>query len=264
MRTSTPKSGRLLDEFPFVCLGEKKRTLIIFPWITDALEDLSINPSRVGWLCRSLADGYTVYIIGRKRRLPAGYTTRDAAADYARVFESVIGPANIMGISMGGLIAQHFAIDFPQYVQSLVIGCSAYCVGEKHLVQYWETLARENRWRKLYLNMATVSFSGFSGYFFGGMQLFAKKPDSLSDFIVSANACLQHDTFNRLNVIGARTLVIGGLLDRLFPEPLFTETARHIPNAALRLMKGVGHAAFIQRKDEFNNAVKSFLSHEQK
>jgi len=259
--TSALKWGRLLDEFPFVRLGDKKRALIIFPWISDALEDVSVNPGRVWWLCSSLADGYKVYIIGRKRGLPAGYTTRDAAADYARVFESIIGPADIMGISMGGLIAQHFAVDFPQYVKSLVIGCSAYRVGEKELVQYWETLARENRWRKLYLNMAAVSFSGFSGYFFGGMQLFAKKPDSLSDFIVSVNACLQHDTFDRLKVIEARTLVIGGLLDRLFPEPLFRETARHIPSASLHLMKGVGHAAFAQRKEEFNSAVKSFLSH---
>ncbi len=222
---------------------------------------MSVNPNRVWWLCSRLADGYTVYIIGRKRGLPAGYTTRDAAADYARVFESIIGPADIMGISMGGLIAQHFAVDFPQYVKSLVIGCSAYRVGEKELVRYWETLARENRWRKLYLNMATVSFSGVSGFFFGGMQLFARKPYSLSDFIVSVNECLQHDTFDRLEVIGARTLVIGGLLDRLFPEPLFRETARHIPGAALHLMKGVGHAAFAQRKDEFISAVKSFLSH---
>lgn len=261
MSTSILKSGRLLDEFPFVRLGDKERTLIIFPWISDALEDISINPWRVEWLCRSLADEYTVYIIGRKPGLPAGYTTCDAAADYARVFESVIGPASIMGISMGGLIAQHFAADFPQYVQSLVIGCAAYRVGEKKLVQYWETLASENRWRKLYQNMATVSFSGLYRYLFGAMQLFTKKPVSLSDFIVSVNACLQHNAFDRLKVIGARTLVIGGLLDRLFPEPLLSETARLIPNATLHLMKGVGHAAFVQRKDEFNSAVKSFLSH---
>lgn len=261
MSTYILKMGRLLDEFPFVRLGDKKRTLIIFPWISDALEDISVNPRSVEWLCRSLADECTVYIIGRKRGLPAGYTTRDAAADYARIFESLIGPADIMGISMGGLIAQHFAADFPQYVRSLVIGCSAYRVGGKELVQYWETLARENRWRKLYLNMATVSFSGFFGYRFGAMQLFAEKPVSLSDFIVSVNACLPHDAFDRLKGIGARTLVIGGLLDRLFPEPLLSETARHIPNATLHLMKDVGHAAFVQRKYEFNSAVESFLSY---
>ena len=77
------------------------------------------------WYYRRFADEYTVYLISRKRRLPSGYTTRDMAGDYARAFERSIGPAHVLGLSLGALVAQHFAADHSGHVESLVIGVGA-------------------------------------------------------------------------------------------------------------------------------------------
>jgi pimeloyl-ACP methyl ester carboxylesterase len=61
------------------------------------------------------------------------------AADYGRAFEWSIGPAHVVGLSLGGLVAQHFAADHPEYVESLVIGVAAQGLGaEGHeIVRRW-------------------------------------------------------------------------------------------------------------------------------
>ena len=78
-----------------------------------------------------LAETSTVYIISRRRNMPKGYNTRDMAADYARAFESEIGTADVLGISLGGYVAQHFAADYPDYVNRLVLACAAYRVSDE-------------------------------------------------------------------------------------------------------------------------------------
>ncbi len=77
---------------------------------------------------------------------------------------------------------------------------------------------------------------------------------------MSAEASLNHDATDRLGAIQARTLVVGGAQDRLFPGPLQSDTAQRIPNAALRLIEGVGHGAFDESKHGFDAAVKEFIS----
>ena len=113
-----PQSGRFVGELPFVRLGEGPRALVIFPALGDAVRDVTAMSWRLAWYYRAFAGDHRVYFISRKRGLPAGYTTRQMAADYAEVFERSIGEmADVMGLSLGGLVAQHFAADFPQYEQ---------------------------------------------------------------------------------------------------------------------------------------------------
>lgn len=87
-----------------------------------------------------------------------------------------------------------------------------------------------------------------------------RNPAAREDFVVSAEASLNHDATDRLGAIEARTLVVGGAQDRLFPGPLQSDTAERLPNAALRLIEGVGHGAFDERKRDFDAAVMGFIS----
>ena len=85
-----------------------------------------------------------------------------------------------------------------------------------------------------------------------------RNPAARNDFVASAEAALNHDAGDRLGQIRARTLVIGGAEDRLFPASVQKDTARRIPGASLRLIQGTGHGAFDERKREFDGAVKGF------
>lgn len=77
---------------------------------------------------KHISRSYVVYVLGRKSELPEGYTTRDMAEDYAAVIRDEFdgGPLDVMGMSYGGLIAQHLAADNPELIRRLVIAMSSY------------------------------------------------------------------------------------------------------------------------------------------
>ena len=266
MAVPRPESGYLMGELPFIRFGEGPRKLVIFPPINDSLQDVTDGARFLRWYYRRFADEYTVYLVSRKRRLPSGYTTRDMAADYGRAFERSIGPAHVVGLSLGGLVAQHFAADHPEYVESLVIGVAARALGlEGHeIVRRWIDLAHARRWRKLHAEMVVDMYTGIRRPLYELLarllgSVMVRSPAAREDFVVSAKASLNHDAANRLEAIEARTLVVGGAQDRLFPKHLQGDTAERITGAALRLIEGVGHGAFDERKRDFDMAIKEFI-----
>jgi pimeloyl-ACP methyl ester carboxylesterase len=236
--------------------------MAVFPGLADAAWDVTGLTWDLPSHYQRFADEFTVYVISRKRGLPRGYTTRDMAADYARAFETEIGPAAVVGISLGGYIAQHFAVDFPQHVEQLVIGCAAYRVGDvgRKIPERWVELARQGRWREFYFDIAKVTLREFHQTFYQFLlPLVRTKPSDPADFLVSVEACLAHDGSDLLGRIQAPTLVIGGTDDVFFPTGLLRETAERIRGATLRLLDHGSHAAYELQKDAFEDAVIEFL-----
>ncbi len=263
-----PQAGHFVGELPFVRLGDGPRTLVIFPALGDAVRDVTNLAWRLAWYYRGFAGDHRVYLLSRKRGLPAGYTTRQMAADYAEVFERNIGgPADVVGLSMGGLIAQHFAADFPQHVRRLVVGVAAHRLGGQgeRMVRRWSTLAQEQRWRQLYSENVALTYTGFRRTLYGSLvrlvsERLLPRPANPSDYVVSMEACLDHDAADRLGAVRAPTLVVGGTQDELFPEALLRRTAELIPGAALRLIEDTGHGAFHERKRVFDGAIREFIA----
>jgi pimeloyl-ACP methyl ester carboxylesterase len=256
------QSGFLADELPYARLGNAPQRLVIFPGLADAAWDVTSRAWDLPSHYRRFADAFTIYVISRKRGLPRGFTTRDMAAEYARAFECEIGPAIVMGISLGGCIAQHFAAEFPQYVRRLVIGCAACRVAAdgRKIPEHWLELARQNRWREFYFDIAKVTLQEFHQTFYQFLiPLLRRTPADPTDFLVSLEASLAHDGSESLSRIRAPTLVIGGTDDVFFPPPALRETARRISNARLRFIDRGRHGAYELRKDEFENAVMEFL-----
>ncbi len=186
-----PQSGHFMGELPFVRLGDSPRTLVIFPALGDVVRDFTDLAWRLAWYYRGFADDYRVYLISRKRGLPAGYSTRQMAVDYADVFErSISGPADVVGLSMGGLIAQHFAADFPQYVRRLVTGVAALRLGTQgeRMVRRWSTLAQQERWREIHADSVELMYTGMRRSLYGFLVRHTSerrlpKPVNPSDYV---------------------------------------------------------------------------------
>ncbi len=64
--------------------------------------------------------------VGRSEAPAGPYSMPQMAADAAAVLNAArVNAAHVFGVSMGGMIAQEFALQFPKKVRSLILGCTA-------------------------------------------------------------------------------------------------------------------------------------------
>lgn len=260
------ESGLLLGQFPYARVGDGARSLVVFPGINDALQKVTGNPKFAAWFCQALCRDRSVYLISRRPQLASGFTVRDMAADYARIFARQLGRTDLMGLSMGGAIALEFAAAYPECVDRLVLAMAGprLATQARPVCEHWVELARAQRWRELYLDMIDQTYGTSRRAVFEAMMptaehLLGDVPSGAADFIISVEACLSYDTTERLPAIRAHTLVIGATEDPLMPVEGVRELAERIPHTTLKLFEGAGHGAFEECKEEFDEAVLSFL-----
>lgn len=265
-------AGLLLDEFPFIRIGNAPRPLLIIP-------GAEVNNAEPGFLSRQvmrvafsrLARDHSVYIVHRKHGLPGSYSTADMAADYARVLRAIAPSgesAHVIGFSTGGLIAQHLAAQSPELIDKLVLAVTGVRLSMegRSLVEQWRALAEAQRWAELTTAMSEILLTGETSkrLLRGFMRLFGpllvSPPEHPQDFIVTMNADLAHDTTALLPTLRVPTLVLAGDLDPFFPAPLLQETAGLIPNAALIVYAGAGHGLTKTHKRRFEDDVLAFLT----
>jgi len=262
------QTGTFLGEFPYVRIGSGPENLVILPGLTldnDPPNRFAAWTYRIGF--GSFAKNYTVYVINRRRGMPAGYATKDMAADCAAVLEQELGPSHLMGFSTGGDIAQYVAIDHLASVRSLILVVSACRLSEegRKTCERWLALAREGSWKELRADMASVNVTSEANKrlarafmkVFGGLVL--RIPSDLSDFLTTLEADLAHDTAGRLGEISAPSLIIGGTEDPFYSEDTIRETAEKIPDATMRLYEGVGHGVPKERKRRYEEDALAFV-----
>ncbi len=211
---------------------------------------------------KHLAKHYVIYVLARKTGLPEGYTTKDMAEDYATIIKDEFdgGPLDVMGLSYGGLIAQHLAADHPELIRHLILGMSVYQFSEegRKLDMRFAELLSEG---KLRAALRSLSHAGIVegnririGFFKLIMGLIGplvwSKPENPMDLLVEGKAEMMHNSKKRLAEIKASTLVIGGDKDYYCPVELLRETAERIPNSKLVLYKGKGHMILGKKFDE--------------
>jgi pimeloyl-ACP methyl ester carboxylesterase len=261
------EKGFFSNSIPYVRFGEGEKTLLVFSGGpgNDLPSGLMLRMFTSGF--KGLGQNYVVYIVTRKFGLPEGYTTRNMSEDYAVIIRDDFksGPVDVVGVSYGGLIAQHLAADHPELIHRLVIAWAAYKVGDegKQLDTKYAELMSQGKTREASTTMLSIMYPKgikkhlfkFFIWLFG--SFFMSKPTKPMDLLVEAKAEREHDSKNRLTEIKVPTLVIAGDNDFYFSEQLYRETALGIPNAKLILYEGGRHADFGK---QFNEDVLKFLS----
>jgi len=212
---------------------------------------------------RGLEDSYKIYIVSRKPDLPPGYSLSDMSDDYAVMIKNELGGvADIIGVSTGGAIAQHFAIDHPDLVRCLVLVMTGFRLTEegKELQRKVADLARKRKRHAASALLGTAIIrKGIAKHvfkWFMGLMGPLMIPADASDGIVEIEAEDRHDLSDRLDRIKAETLVIGGEEDFFYPV---RETAGKITNARLVLYSNLGHNAMFARSRQFGEEMKAFL-----
>jgi len=273
-KVKKPKAiaGYFHSGLPYNRFGDGPRKIVVFQGLVfenKPLAGLMLPIFSDMYTFLFLDQDYTTYIVTRKPGLPVGYTMQNMSDDYATMIKEEFGePVDVIGVSTGGSIVQHFAADHPDLVRKLVIHSSAYTLSDaaKQVQMRVGHLARQRQWRAAYATLVSPMFphSGAMGYaarpvvwlasLMGG-KIFGA-PEDPSDLVVTVEAEDKHDFKDRLAQIMAPTLVVAGDKDPFYTEALFRETAEGIPNARLILYKGMGHPA---AGKQFSRDVLKFL-----
>jgi cation diffusion facilitator CzcD-associated flavoprotein CzcO/pimeloyl-ACP methyl ester carboxylesterase len=253
--------------------GYGDETVVVIPGVDDALFDFEQLPWFWAWYFRPLADpGRRVIVVGRPRKLAEGTSTAGLAATYADVIARHIGPAHVVGISMGGLIAQHLAASRPDLVERVVFAVTAPRVsaGGVALGQRLAELGEAGRWYRFATEANRIWFAGPLRALLAVLLavaapllwLLGALPGGgrrARDFRISGEACRAHDGTALLASITAPSLVWGAAGDCLFPRASLEAMARSLPRAEVSIIEGA-HAAFMQRRARFHSALDRFFA----
>lgn len=235
------------------------------------------NTAWWGWEVPIFSQQYRVVAFdnrgaGLSDKPDAPYSMEMMTADLAGLLEVIgINTAHIFGVSMGGMIAQHFVLRYPERVSSLILGCTS-CGGQHSIVpdaeamavladfEHMKKLTPEERGREMLTFLVSQEFIDKSrGSLKEAIAKMMEYPAPVHGAMRQAHAIWEHDTYERLPEIRVPTLVISGDADRLIPVENSRILASRIPGAELVILKNMGHGFIIEAADEANRAVIDFL-----
>lgn len=261
-KNGTLKIGN--TEMDYIRFGTGERILVMLPGLGDGLRSVKGTALPMAFAYRAFAKDFTVYAFSRKNPLPEGYTTKEMAADQAQVMELLgISKADVLGVSMGGMIAQHLAISYPERVSRLILTVTSARANPilEASIEEWVSCAKrgdhtafmDSNVRRIY----TEDYYRKNRWLVPIMGRLTK-PKTYDRFFIQAEACLKHNAFDNLHQIQAPTLVIGGEKDNTLGGDASREIAAAIPGAQLRMYEQWGHGLYEEAKD-FNQTVLNFL-----
>ena len=194
------------------------------------------------------------------------------ASDIAELLEIIeVDKAHIMGASMGGGIAQHFAVDYPDKVITLILACTN--PGPKHSIGFEKsTVARvspeEQAKQSPEETIKGIIDSCLTEEFIKNnpekvehiKSLLSMNPPDPIGMKRQSEAILESpDVYDRLPDIKVPTLVVAGDKDMAVNPENSHLLASIMPNSELVIMKNVGHMIGMQAPDEFNKILLDFL-----
>ena len=203
--------------------------------------------------------------VGRSSSPPGPYTMEQMAADAIAVLDDAeIERAHVLGISMGGAIAQHVALKVPERIRSLTLAAT-WC----HPNQWLERLVemgkmasefeREKFARSVLLWLFTPNMVINQPDVIATIeQLILAEPPPPDTFANQIAAVHAHDTREQLAQIEAPTLVMGARRDFMVPPELAEIVAKSIPGSQFEMLDG-GHAFSAENAQEFNRVILEFL-----
>jgi len=220
--------------------------------------------------------------VGRSAKPPGPYTIHEMADDTAGLLDVLgIARAHVVGVSMGGMIAQELALRHPDRVRGLVLACTypePDAEVERHrefsVAQFGGTVAADGEMRIDLTALDPMLFFQhllprvFNQAFIDQdlpklMQLFSGALQygfSMEAILGQVAAVMGHRATERLHQIKARTLVITGDADLLIPPANSRVLAEHIPNAKLVTIPGGSHGFNFETPERFNREVLDFLA----
>jgi 3-oxoadipate enol-lactonase len=246
--------------------GDGAETIVLINGLADDLETWVFQVDDF------LAAGYRVLRLDNRgigaSSKPAGpYSSRMLADDAKALVDSLgITDFHLMGVSMGGMIAQEYALAYGADLRSATFGCTYAAPGPfcSRMFDMWAGMAPV---LGVPFVMRDVTLWAFTVPFFEqrGEELaefetaMAYMDQPLHAYLAQLAVIQQHDTTSRLGQIGVPTLVLAGEQDILIPVSLSRRLHEQVHGSQWATTRG-GHACLWEYPAEFNQTFLEFIS----
>jgi pimeloyl-ACP methyl ester carboxylesterase len=209
--------------------------------------------------------------VGRSDDPEVDITIKTMAEDLAGLLDALIIPrAHVLGISMGGMIAQEFVLHWPERVEKLVL-CATNCGGSEQklaandIYQILWSFGQRVHDRALVQESIPLLFSEDfiaenSQWIESKIDDVLKIPTTAGSFSRQLGAIMKFRSFERLPTINAPTLVMHGKKDILVPPENGQILADRIPGTKLAVFENSAHILFSQEPQAVTTAIIDFLS----
>lgn len=223
-------------------------------------------------VAEELAAGHRVVVVdprgaGQSAKPDVPYTAETFVDDMAAVLDAVgVDRANVVGISMGGMIGQELGIRRPERVRSLVLAVT-YAAADAWVKQMWELrqglitrlgLAEHFKLALMFL-FSPRSFETDAALIATMRAGFANNPPDQLAYLHQLAFCRDHDATSRLSRIIAPTLVLSGADDLIAPPHLGQRLAEGISGAVLKILTDAPHLFMLSAPDRFAAITRAFL-----
>lgn len=204
--------------------------------------------------------------VGGSTRTGAPFTIADLADDAAGLLAALqLDAAHVMGISMGGMVAQELALGYPERVRALTLGCT-YCggrrgplTGEGVFQRLYESMSSGDRRRAIRTMWEVNVSAGFAAderewerFLATGMEHGVAIPVIVEQMTAIAG----HDTRARLPGLQTPTLVIHGTVDQMIEVSYGRAVAELTTGSRLEILEGVGHMFFLEQPERTAELVR--------
>lgn len=199
---------------------------------------------------------------GIGRSDPAGdpFSIVDLADDALALLDALgHESAHVLGISMGGMVAQELTLKAPERVRSLTLGCT-YSGGAGSALAAPETIQRlsegmmsgdrERAIRTGYEINVSAPFAADEAHWPAFLEMATSTPAPIATIMLQMQAIGVHDTLGRLATVTTPTLVVHGDEDLMLPVANGRMIAEAIPGARLEVLEGAGHMFWWERPQE--------------
>jgi pimeloyl-ACP methyl ester carboxylesterase len=197
------------------------------------------------------------------------YSVPQLGADAVAVLDAAgTERAHVVGVSLGGMIAQEVALAYPERVDRLVLGCTtpggprSYPMPDRSVRAFAEfaQLPPEEGLRRLVLNALADGTAEARPELVEEVYRYrlANRPDPTA-WQAQATAAVGFDALDRLGSIAAPTLVLTGTADTVVDARNSELLAAAIPGARLVTFEGAGHIFFWEQPEHFARTIASFL-----
>lgn len=205
--------------------------------------------------------------VGASSRLEGAVTIAQLAEDAAGLLDALeIESAHVVGVSMGGMVAQELALAHPERVRTLTLGCT-YAGGEESTLTTPEVIQRltkamfsgdrERALRTAFEVNVSAAMADDAELYERSLAIDRQRAVAVPVVMAQMQACMAHDTSARLSELAMPTLVVHGTEDQMLPVENGRLIASRIPGSRLEIFDGAGHLFFWEQPERAAELVRA-------